>query len=91
MKILMNNQVLEDLKVELSKSGKTAARFEVSGFGCKGPLFDIEMSDKKDGDVIVEENGIQFVVESELAVALRSPEIVKQGDKFVVKRSACGC
>ena len=47
MKISVNSQVLEDLKAALSTSGKTAARFVVNGFGCRGPLFDIELSGKK--------------------------------------------
>ena len=91
MKISMSSQVLEELKASLSKSGKTAARFVVNGFGCRGPLFDIELSDQKDGDVTADVHGIKFIVENDLAVALKSPEIVKQGDKFMVKRSACGC
>lgn len=91
MKISMNSQVQEDLRSALSKSGKTAARFVVNGFGCRGPLFDIEFSDQKDNDVTADVNGIKFVAESDFAVALKSPEIIRQGDKFMVKRSACGC
>lgn len=91
MKISMSNQVQEDLKEALLKSGKTVARFVVNGFGCRGPLFDIEFSDQKDGDVTSDVNGIKFVAESDFAVALKSPEIIKQGEKFMVKRSACGC
>lgn len=91
MKISISSQVQEGLKEALSKSGKTAARFVVSGFGCKGPLFDIEFSDQKDGDVTADVNGVKFVAESDFAVALKSPEIIRQGDKFMVKRSTCGC
>lgn len=91
MNISMSDQVHEDLKLELSKSSKTVARFVISGIGCKGPLFDIELSDEKDGDVTADVNGIKFVAEANFAVALKAPEIVKLGDKFMVKRSACGC
>lgn len=91
MKILMSSQVQEALKADLSASGRTAARFVVNSFGCRGPLFDIEFSDQKDGDVTADVNGIKFVAESNFAVALKSPEIINQGDKFMVKRSACGC
>ena len=69
MEIAMNIQVLEELKAALSKSGKTAARFVVNGFGCRGPLFDIELSDQKDDDVTADVQGIKFIVENDLAVA----------------------
>lgn len=89
MNILMSNEIQEELKTELTKSGKTAARFIVSSIGCKGPLFGIEFSDEKDGDVKVEIQGIKFVAESRFVVALKSPEIIKEGDKFKVKKPSC--
>ena len=44
-----------------------------------------------DGDSTADINGIKFVVESEVEVALKSPEIVKQGDRFVVKSTSYEC
>lgn len=91
MKITMDTNVGIDLKSALEAAGKTAARFVVTGFGCNGPLFDIELSDKKDGDVSFEENGIIFVVEEKLLIAIRKPVILKSGEGFTIKRTSCGC
>ncbi|GAU76002.1 hypothetical protein [Fusibacter sp. 3D3] len=91
MEIKIGTEVSEALKKTLVAKGKTAARFIVTSVGCKGPLFDIELSDKMDGDVLFEEDGIPFVVEEHLLVALKNPVIVKSGDGFSVKRTACGC
>lgn len=91
MNISMSSQVLEDLKKELSISGKSVVRFVVSSIGCQGPLFDIQFSDLKDGDATADVNGIQFVVARKLEATLKSPKIVRQGNRFIVKRSACGC
>ena len=91
MEISMSSQVQIELKRALTSSGKSAARFIANGIGCRGPLFDIEFSDQKEGDVVTEAEGIAFVTKRAYAIALKKPEIVKQGDKFIVKRTACGC
>ena len=91
MNIIMTAEVSAALKAALAEAGKTAARFVIVGFGCKGPQFDIELSDKKDGDVSVEKDGVLFVAESNYEVALQNPEIIQTPNGFSVKRSACGC
>ena len=91
MKITMDTVVGTELKAALEAEGKTAARFVVNGFGCNGPLFDIELSDKVDGDVSFEVDGVLFVVEKHLEIALRNPEIIKRGAGFSTKRTSCGC
>lgn len=91
MKITISDVVAEELKAALAQEGKTAARFIVSDFGCKGPLFDIELSEAQAGDITEHSKGIDFVVEGELAIAIEAPEVIKKGNEFSVKRSACGC
>lgn len=91
MQITMDTNVGTELKAALATAGKTAARFVVNGFGCKGPLFDIELSDKADGDVSFDVDGVLFVVEKDLEIGLRNPEIIKSGAGFSTKRTSCGC
>lgn len=91
MEVIMSTSVRDELKTKLDAKGKTAARFVVNSFGCRGPVFDIELSDKTDGDASFEVDGILFVVEEKLLVGIRNPEIVKSGEGFSVKRSSCGC
>lgn len=91
MQITMNSNVGAELKEALEAAGKTAARFIVNGFGCRGPLFDIELSDKAEGDASFDVNGVLFVVEKHLEIGLRNPEVIKRGSGFSIKRTSCGC
>jgi len=90
MDIVMSHQVRDEIKETLLKSGKTAARFVLKEYGYCGALFNVEMSDPREGDFITEVNDITFVVDSKFVFALKYPEIEKVGDQFCVKRTVCG-
>ncbi|ENK0838713.1 hypothetical protein AB2Z22_002066 [Clostridium botulinum] len=91
MNIKIEPEILKDLKETLAKKGKTAARFILTDFGCSGPIFDIELGSKMDDDIVVEMDRVKFVAENKFAPALKTPEVIKIGDKFTVKKPACGC
>lgn len=91
MNIKIEPEILKDLKETLAKEGKTAARFILADFGCSGPIFDIELGTETNDDLVVEVDEVKFVAENKFAPALRTLEVIKIGDKFTVKKSACGC
>lgn len=91
MIIKIEPEILKDLKETLVKEGQSVARFILVDFGCSGPIFDIELGTETDDDIVVEMDGVKFVAENKFAPALSTLEIIKNGDKITVKKSACGC
>lgn len=91
MNIKIKPEILKELKEVLVNECKTAARFILIDFGCSGPIFDIELDEQKDDDIVVEIQGVKFVAEDKFAPALKTLEVIKVDNKFTIKKSACGC
>lgn len=89
MNVIIQSDILEELKDSLKSLNKNAVRFEVVNFGWSGPIFDIVLDEQNENDVVKEVNGIKFVADNEIAFLIKNPEIVKAEGKFTVKKSGC--
>lgn len=85
MNVRIKNEVLKDLKKALEDSSKSAVRYDLTGFGWSGPVFEIALDEQKDNDDIVEMDGVKFVVEKEFSELINdSMEIIKMRDRFAI-------
>lgn len=89
MNVIIQSDILEELKNSLKSLNKNAVRFEVVNFGWSGPIFDIVLDEQKENDVVKEVNGIKFVADNEIAFLIKNPEVIKNGSVFTVKKSGC--
>lgn len=89
MNILIQPEVLRDLKEELESLNKNTLRFDIAKFGWSGPIFDIVLDEQKENDTVVEVEGIKFVADSDIAPIIINPEIIKTENGFTVKKTGC--
>lgn len=89
MNVIIQSDILEELKGSLKSLNKNAVRFEVVNFGWSGPVFDIVLDEQRENDVVKEVNGIKFVADNEIAFLIKNPEIIKNSSGFTVKKSGC--
>lgn len=89
--IVVKPEVLIDLKEALSASNKSVVRVNMAGFGWGGPNLDVVLDEQQQNDILVEKDGVKFVIEEKLARIVGPTEIVKLGNNFVVKKSSSYC
>lgn len=89
MNIIIQPDVLIDLKNNLTSINKNAVRFDIANFGWSGPIFDVVLDEQKENDVVVEKEGVKFVADNEIAFLIKNLEIIKVKGKFTIKKSGC--
>lgn len=85
----VDEKVAQDLKEELKANNKGAVRFKLNGFGWGGPSFDIVLDEQKEEDASFIVNGVNFIVEDELASFVENAEIIKVGSRFHIREHGC--
>lgn len=86
--VIVKTEVLADLKEALSISNKSAVRVNMAGFGWGGPNLNVVLDEQQQNDIVVEKDGIKFVIEEKLARIVGPTEIIKLGNGFAIKKSS---
>jgi Fe-S cluster assembly iron-binding protein IscA len=89
MNVIIQPEVLNGLKNELKSMNKDVVRFDIVSFGWSGPIFDIVLDEQKENDAFVEIDGVKFAADSEIAPLIKNPEIIKDENRFTVKKTEC--
>ena len=68
MQIKLSYNAIDALKNEISKrkDGPDKVRITMSGYGCSGPRLELKLDFEKENDIVIENNGIIFLVGEEL-------------------------
>ena len=83
--IIISPTVLNDVIILLNKQNKTAIRLVATGFCWSGSKFDVVLDEQKENDLIVEQDGVKFVINNNYKNIIGTAEIVKVGNKITVK------
>jgi Fe-S cluster assembly iron-binding protein IscA len=74
--MIVREGAAETLKREMQKSGKNAVRVELDDYGCGGPEVEVVLDNQKQGDTVIEQQGIKFIVTPDFNYLNNQIEIV---------------
>ena len=74
-KIEITNNAQEHIASILKKDSASYFRITVLGGGCAGFQYKLDFDEMKDDDVLIESNGVKFVMDSESKNLLRGSKI----------------
>lgn len=83
--VIISSAVLEDVRTLLNKQNKTALRLVASRFCCSGGNFEVVLDDQKENDLLVEQDGVKFVINNNYKKLIGTVEIIKINNKITVK------
>jgi len=83
--VIISPTVLHDVTTLLNKQNKSAVRLVVSGFCWSGSKFDIVLDEQKENDLVVEQNGVKFVINNQYKNIIGTVEIIKIDNRITVK------
>lgn len=90
MKITMTDEVRAQLLTAMKNANKEAIRFLFEGFGKQGPSYAMQLDNilRSTTDVVLDIDGIKYIIQREYQLALKNIEIVFEENKFIVRRKA---
>lgn len=83
--VIISPTALTDVVHLLKKQNKTAIRFVATGFCWSGSKFDVVLDEQKENDLIVEQNGVKFVVNSNYKNVIGTVEVIRLDNKITTK------
>jgi HesB-like selenoprotein len=96
MKILTDELTIEQVSQILNQNPTEPqnVRIYLEGFGCSGPTFGLALDNKNDNDEIINESGINFIMEDSLVQGYGDMQISYLNEGFYVvptskPQSAC--
>ena len=86
MKINVDEMTLDEVKkiLEAYPDEPRNVRVFVDGFSCSGASFSLALDDKKDGDLVFDEGGVQFLIEQSLYDSYGEFQVVYVDQGFYV-------
>lgn len=83
--VVISPTVLNDVISLLNKQNKTAVRFVVSGMCWSGSKFAVVLDEQKENDLVVEQEGIKFVINSNYKNLVGTLEVTKENNQITAK------
>jgi Fe-S cluster assembly iron-binding protein IscA len=83
--VVISPTVLDDVKSLLNKQNKTAVRFVVSGMCWSGSKLAVVLDEQKENDLVVEQDGIKFVINSNYKNLVGTLEVTKENNQITAK------
>lgn len=77
--------VLNDVISLLNKQNKTAVRFVVAGMCWSGSKFAVVLDEQKENDLVVEQDGVKFVINSNYKNLVGTLEVTKENNQITAK------